>query len=246
MRKRKFKKYLIGEKFKNNKNLEYKIIDYTEMSTKRKIRFIKTGYETIVGVSSILNGEITDYLEPSVFDVGYAGERNATKHILYHRWYAMLSRCYNKNNDGFENYGSKGVYVDESWHDFRNFVKDIEKKENYDKLIEDSANWHIDKDLSGKNYYSNETTQIISRSENNEEMLNRTKHQRTKRIDMYDLYGNFIKTYNSINECANELGVTPCNITDCLHGRQKTSKGYVFYFSDNTKNNKSEVNNYER
>ena len=40
------------------------------------------------------------------------------------------------------------------------------------------------------------------------------------------------KTYGSINDAARELGITPCNITNMLKGRQKTARGFTFQYAE--------------
>lgn len=37
----------------------------------------------------------------------------------------MLSRCYNRNNERYKNYGERGIRVCERWHTFENFVADV-------------------------------------------------------------------------------------------------------------------------
>lgn len=44
---------------------------------------------------------------------------------FYCRWSAMMSRCYNKKNKSYNNYGKKGIVVSKDWHDFNNFLKDM-------------------------------------------------------------------------------------------------------------------------
>ena len=224
-----FQKYLIGEKYTNRRGDEYEIISYVpENSDKRKIRFIKTNYETITLTQQIKDGYIIDYLSRSVCGVGYPGYKGAGKHPLYKRWTSMINRCYNEKTPGYKRYGKMGVTVCERWHDFRNYVNDIEKKENYNKLIENPKQWHIDKDLLGGKIYSDETTVIISKSENTDEML--TRRNIRKRIAMYDLNDNLIKTYDSIADCARELNTRRTNISACLTGCQKTSCGHKFKY----------------
>lgn len=43
----------------------------------------------------------------------------------YGSWAAMLTRCRNKNNPGFKNYGGRGITVCERWMDFSNFLADM-------------------------------------------------------------------------------------------------------------------------
>ena len=42
-------------------------------------------------------------------------------------------------------------------------------------------------------------------------------------IKQCDMQGNIIKEFSSINEAAEELGILACNISNCLHGRQKST-----------------------
>lgn len=43
---------------------------------------------------------------------------------IYDRWVAMISRCYNKENENYERYGGRGIYVVEEWrHDPTAFIE---------------------------------------------------------------------------------------------------------------------------
>lgn len=43
---------------------------------------------------------------------------------LYHTWYGMKRRCYDKGSGSYKRYGAKGVAVDEVWiEDFNNFLE---------------------------------------------------------------------------------------------------------------------------
>lgn len=44
---------------------------------------------------------------------------------VYSSWSAMMSRCYNHNNDYFSYYGGRGISVSSDWHDFRVFYSDM-------------------------------------------------------------------------------------------------------------------------
>lgn len=43
----------------------------------------------------------------------------------YRIWTGMLTRCRNKNDPGFRNYGARGISVCERWEDFANFLADM-------------------------------------------------------------------------------------------------------------------------
>jgi hypothetical protein len=47
------------------------------------------------------------------------------KHPIYTTWNRMLQRCSNPNNEGFRNYGGRGIRVCERWRVFANFCDDM-------------------------------------------------------------------------------------------------------------------------
>lgn len=40
-------------------------------------------------------------------------------------WRGMKSRCYTTSDSSYGRYGAKGIRVEESWHQFENFFRDI-------------------------------------------------------------------------------------------------------------------------
>lgn len=70
---------------------------------------------------------------------GYAdykhGESNKT--VEYRTWKSMKSRCYNKNNKDYPNYGGRGIIVCERWlHSYENFLEDIGRKPSKEYSID--------------------------------------------------------------------------------------------------------------
>ena len=57
----------------------------------------------------------------------------------------------------------------------------------------------------------------------------------SKKINQYDLEGNFIKTWGSIKEIWRETGYTRSAISKCCRGIYKKSKGYIWKFYDEMK-----------
>lgn len=52
----------------------------------------------------------------------------------------------------------------------------------------------------------------------------------SKKVNQYDLEGNFIKTWNTMGEIKRELGISHCMISDCCRGKQKTSGGFIWKY----------------
>lgn len=52
------------------------------------------------------------------------------------------------------------------------------------------------------------------------------------KINQYDMFGVFIKTYNSIMEASKETGANSVHISRCAKGKQKTCGGYVWKYAN--------------
>ena len=171
-----------------------------------------------------------------VLNIGINDIEKGRNHILFNRWYGMLSRCYNENHKSYKNYGGNGCYVDERWLTFSNYIKDIENKENYDKLLKDSKNWHIDKDIlfPGNKVYSNETTKIVSLIENVRErnLTGKSGGAKGKKVSQYTKDGQFIKTYNNMQQANEETGVHYSGISQCCLGKSKTAGKFIWKFEE--------------
>lgn len=44
---------------------------------------------------------------------------------VYRAWYAMKTRCTNRNAPGYKNYGGRGITICERWQTFENFFADM-------------------------------------------------------------------------------------------------------------------------
>lgn len=59
----------------------------------------------------------------------------------YRSWYAMLTRCNNKNSAQYKDYGGRGIVVCEEWvNSFENFFKDMGYKPSRNHSIERTDN----------------------------------------------------------------------------------------------------------
>ena len=79
------------------------------------------------------------------------------KHPLYRTWGNMKSRCYNKRNRDYKNYGGRGVKMSKSWRaSFEQFYKDmgerpsnhhsIDRKNNEEGYNKSNCRWATKKE----------------------------------------------------------------------------------------------------
>ena len=63
--------------------------------------------------------------------VGESAKERFTKHgsryhPMYHRYNAMMQRCYNRNSDEYHNYGARGIIVCDEWkNSIDRYIEDI-------------------------------------------------------------------------------------------------------------------------
>lgn len=226
----------VGDLYKTNDGSILKIIEYNSWNDiliefQDEFRFRRKAQS-----SNIKDGKVSNPYAKTVYGVGMIGlVQNPSLEKIYVRWQGMLERCYVKKSASYENYGGKGVVVCEEWKIFENYLKDISNMENYDKLLKDSANWHVDKDLKGGMVYSKDTCSIIPASENSSlgALKNKKPHIREKarrEVCQYNLDGQFVKEYESVTEAINQTGFT--GIKACLSGRTKTSGNYIWKYKE--------------
>ena len=74
-------------------------------------------------------------------------------------------------------------------------------------------------------------------------LINSNKVHRIE-INQYDLKGNFIRSYSSIQEAAKTLGVNHGHISNCCNGSRNQAYGYIWKFANET--NKDSIHPYKR
>ena len=167
----------IGDIYKSNSYGDFKIVELDHIDKHYEkwylIEFIETGFSYVTKAQSIKRGSVKDYMLPTVYGVGYLGERNLinNKHKKFiGLWRGMLGRCYSESNASYEQYGGIGVTVDEGWHNYKKFAEDIPLLEGYDEELYEKGFLELDKDIKqagvDKKVYSRDTCVFITSSEN--------------------------------------------------------------------------------
>lgn len=148
---------------------------------------------------------------------------NKRNHPLYNTWYNMMKRCYNPKNSNYKYYGAKGVKVDERWHDFWNFVEDIDNKMPNNFLLY-SKEYQLDKDLGGGNIYSLENCRVIPAKLNNK--LSNQKRQRkvlayndTEKLE-----------FSSVKDVSDQLGISRRSVQLGIKNDWQSRTGYKFKY----------------
>jgi hypothetical protein len=239
-------KYLIGEIYTSTHGYDFKIIKAYKGNSIRQIEFLNTGYRRFVESKDLFTKAIIDPYEPTVCGVGIVGEaynRNGfSKNILYRRWIGIIRRCYDQQSNTYINSGAKECRMSDEWLYYPRFVADIKKKQNYLDLINDSINWSIDKDILSNNedckLYSNETTCIITLSDNVKERNVRNGNPskyRERKVAQYTKNGDFVHQFDTVKEAIISIkgnSEALSHICNVCSGKAKTAFGFIWRYVD--------------
>lgn len=194
----------------------------------------------------ILNGEIKDYMYPTVSEIGFLGEKylNIRKNdpklcsILRIRWKSIIDRIYNLNNNNYDNYGKKGITIDERWHNFSNFYTDIINLNNFNRNDFISGNIEIDKDVKQynipiyKRVYSKDTVTLVSHK-NNMKYVNfdSSADKQSKYFIVENINGDKILCKN-ISNFSKRNNIRKTNICNILNKKliNNTAGGYKYRY----------------
>lgn len=224
----------IGKIYSSNNYGDFKVNDRTGVDKYREIiyeiEFINTNYKCNKTSSEIRKGIVKDYFYPIVYGIGYLGcERNTADRKIYKCWNSMLERCYSLKSPAYINYGEKNIVVDERWHNFNNFQQDIKELEGWNEELFYKGSIDLDKDILSKGkkekIYSKDFCIWVSRKENCDARQFKTQ----KEFTAISPTGTTSTNIN-INEFAKINNLSNSGICDCLNGKRRKHKGWLFKY----------------
>lgn len=153
---------------------------------------------------------------------------------LFNRWKQMWSRCKDPKHPRYNSY--KDCEIDEKYRYLSNYVNDIMRLENFDKLCEDPSKYDIDKDKIDPNnrcYYF-EYLSITTDSENTKERNNRCGNPNPYIKDFKPIRGINIDDGSILilmtKEELKKKGFRLSHINECLEGKRKSHCRYKWEF----------------
>ena len=147
----------VGKVCKSLNSGDFKILKYND-ARNVEIQFLNTGFEAVVELGSIRNGEVKDRYLPSVHGVGIVGTKysitiNGVHTKEYILWKTMLQRCYSDNSKK-KSPTYEGCEVSSKFKSYEYFYEWRNKQIGFD-----NKDWQLDKDLlvKGNKVYSEDT-----------------------------------------------------------------------------------------
>lgn len=163
-----------------------------------KIKFTNTGTERIVRYDDVSTGEVKDTYFNNKYDTAQIicnNHINDLERYICKTWKNMMSRCYNDNYPSYSSYGEKGIIVDEEWHTYDNFRRDIINLPGWQLKINDPINYQLDKDLL--QYTLPHEMRIYSK--NTCIWLHRIYNQRLQNNNLYNVHSYYDTIYQIDN-----------------------------------------------
>ena len=156
----------VGKVCKSKSSGDFKILKYNN-AKEVEIQFINTGFEVVVELGHIRNGNVKDQYSPSVFGVGVTGTkylttingRNIKEYML---WCNMLRRCYSDNFKK-KNPTYEGCEVGDKFKSYEYFYEWCHSQVGFA-----NKDWQLDKDLliKGNKVYNESTCVFIPKDIN--------------------------------------------------------------------------------
>ena len=139
-------------------------------------------------------------------------------------------------------------YYDEEYELYKNRVKQFEtvlsmlkekdekieyykKQKDYDdqfkhELLEQIRCLNLDNDKKDKELEKKDKIIDLNKKRFGKE------NNRSRKIEQYDLNGNFIRTWDTIKQAADELKTNTANIIACCQGKYKKSHGFIWRYKE--------------
>lgn len=177
---------------------------------KYKLYYIKKGIFQDCGIPNEVGG----------YD--YPKEKPVSK-TIYNRWYKMLSRCNNPEDQDYHNYGGRGVRVCDEWHYLEVFERDFMELDGYDDLLKNPSKYTLDKDfkIKGNMMYCKENCSIINSQKQSENRRNVVAVKCTGKDGGMEIFP-------SMAEAGRQLGINKALIRRVVNGKATHTHGYYF------------------
>lgn len=228
----------VGLTFTTKYGTTYVVVDYVNASNVT-IKFLDDFEYTYSATwAKIKQGSVRNPYDKTIVGIGYLGllpngekpvttysDGNSTKEYVC--WADMIRRCYDEHY-WINNPTYRHCSVCERWHNFSNFLVDIESLQGYNEWIVNSG-WEIDKDLKQQNVknkvYSPDTCCFIKQNTNVLESSRRSGFADRNKIICTLYNDDVVLTFASVQDAANYLGVSRVAVNKA-HRQNRPCKGY--------------------
>lgn len=219
---------LTGKIFESKRSGKYKVLEKIGIQNKNSvynIQFLDTGFITKATAPNIRSCVVNDKYRKNVYGEGCIGEITYKPKYYkkaYDLWYNMMSRCYNVENDNYVFYGGRGVYVDQRWRCFSNFLIDITQIPYFEYWVDYPFNFDLDKDYYKSDHYSKDSCVFLDKN------YNRQLNDGTYAYKAVRIKDNYSEIFINKSEFANKYELSNSSVSYNID-KNNTHKGWKFY-----------------
>ncbi|WHX62790.1 hypothetical protein [Peribacillus frigoritolerans] len=113
--------------------------------------------------------------------------------------------------------------MEERWHDFWNFVEDVDNHLLNGQLLYEDG-YDLDKDFKGSNIYSLDTCTVLLSEEN--QKMGREKQKKS----ILAISENESNEFDSLAKACQQLGINRSTMISCIRRRSRHKSGYHFKY----------------
>lgn len=144
--------------------------------------------------------------------------KNGRRSPEYRCWERMKTRCQNSNNNGYKNWGGRGVSVCKRWHSFKNFYADMGSR---------PEGLTLERRNNDGNYEPGNCYWATWKEQNNNRRPNSSGRVKQCWFQAINPNGKIFYSNNQ-HEFAKEHGLDNAHISGCLRGCRKTHQDWTF------------------
>lgn len=142
---------------------------------------------------------------------------------FYYIWQNMKARCINKNSKAYKYYGDRGITYDLKWENFLGFKEDMYFKYIYAKKEYKNNRLTLEREDTNQGY-NFKNCSFIPKSQQN-----KNKRNTTKKFKAISPNGRYYISKSQI-DFAKSFNIARSNISRCLNGIRKQTKGWRFNY----------------
>ena len=161
-----------GSVFPTRSSGDIIVVEYRD-SKNVLVKFLDTGFESVVFLSCVLNGNIKDKMKPTIYGIGVCGDERVTNSFgrkvkEYRFWSSMIQRCYDpKLKVAFPSY--EGCTTSENFKYYPYFKDWCNNQVGFNSIDSKGKDFALDKDIlvKGNKIYSEGTCCFVPYEINN-------------------------------------------------------------------------------
>jgi len=149
------------------------------------------------------------------------------EHRFYRIWYDMIYRCTNENNSCYYRYGGRGIKIQSSWNQYKNFKIDTHKSYVEHVQTYGEKDTTIDRKNNDGDYSINNVRWATRMEQNMNKSIGSSEYFKAKYTISGPSYG-YEEISNNHREFSRKYNLNRVCVGNCIRSQQISHKGWTF------------------